>query len=116
MTRGLDHAGADRSREHCERRGSLLRRESPGQESPAYCELSKEEKGAFQIPLAEQNVRDYDKKRNLRIRDREKRIANGAVIEILAVDQKTREIVGLELRAEEADDGSSDKPRNICED
>lgn len=43
--------------------------------------------------------------RNLRIRDREKLLAPGAKIDLVATDTKTRELVGIELKAEEPDQG-----------
>ena len=43
--------------------------------------------------------------RNLRITDREKRIGPGATIDLLAVDTKANELVGIELKAEEPDQG-----------
>lgn len=43
--------------------------------------------------------------KNLRIVEREKLLAPGARIDLLAVDKKTRELVGIELKAEEADQG-----------
>lgn len=43
--------------------------------------------------------------RSLRVRDREKLLAPGARIDLVAVDTKTRELVGIELKAEEPDPG-----------
>ncbi|HEY9312380.1 hypothetical protein [Williamsia sp.] len=42
---------------------------------------------------------------NLRIIEREKQLAPGSKIDLLAVDTKTRELVGIELKAEEPDQG-----------
>lgn len=43
--------------------------------------------------------------KNLRLTDLEKRLAPGATIDLLAIDTKTRELVGIELKAEEPDQG-----------
>ncbi|CAA0138230.1 Uncharacterised protein [Mycolicibacterium vanbaalenii] len=43
--------------------------------------------------------------KNLRITHREKRLAPGAQIDLLAIDTKTGELVGIELKAEEPDQG-----------
>lgn len=46
----------------------------------------------------------YFKKRRLQVLSPETRIADGMVIDLLAVDKKTNELVGIELKAKEADD------------
>jgi hypothetical protein len=46
----------------------------------------------------------YVRKRGLKLRRSEARIAAGCVVDLLAEDTKTRELVGFELKAEEADE------------
>lgn len=43
--------------------------------------------------------------KHLQIIDREKELARGAKIDLLAIDRKTRELVGIELKVEEASQG-----------
>ncbi|ORA51900.1 hypothetical protein BST22_13690 [Mycolicibacterium chubuense] len=43
--------------------------------------------------------------KDLRIIEREKQLAPGSKIDLLAVDTRTRELVGIELKAEEPDQG-----------
>ena len=67
-------------------------------------ELFKEEVQLSRFLWLNQNFLKHAAK-NLRITDREKRIGPGATIDLLAVDTKTKELVGIELKAEEPDQG-----------
>lgn len=67
-------------------------------------ELFKDEAQLSRFLWLNQDFLAYAAK-NLRIRDREKRIAPGAKIDLVAVDTKTRELVGIELKAEVPDQG-----------
>lgn len=67
-------------------------------------ELFKEEKELSRFLWLNRDVLAYAKKNNLKIQSREARLAHGVVIDLLAVDSKTDELVGIELKAEEADD------------
>ncbi len=67
-------------------------------------ELFKEEKQLSRFLWLNKDVLSYIKKNNLKIQGRERRIANGVILDLLAVHRKTGELVGIELKAEEADD------------
>ncbi|QYL24428.1 hypothetical protein [Mycolicibacterium diernhoferi] len=67
-------------------------------------ELFKDEAQLSRFLWLNQDFLAYAAK-NLRIRDREKRIAPGAKIDLVAIDTKTRELVGIELKAEVPDQG-----------
>lgn len=67
-------------------------------------ELFKAESQLSRFLWLNQNFLDQATK-NLRIVDREKQIAAGSKIDLLAVDTKTRELVGIELKAEAPDQG-----------
>ncbi|MDP7724190.1 hypothetical protein [Mycobacterium sp. TY814] len=70
---------------------------------PTY-ELFKEEKDLSRFLWLNRDVLSYMKKKNLKILSREKRLSNGVIIDLVAEDRKTGELVGIELKAEEADD------------
>lgn len=70
---------------------------------PTY-ELFKEEKDLSRFLWLNKDVLSYAKKNNLKILSREKRLSNGVIIDLLAEDTKTGVLVGIELKAEEADD------------
>lgn len=67
-------------------------------------ELFKEEKELSRFLWLNKDVLSYAKKNNLKIESREYRIAKGVILDFLAVDRETGELVGIELKAEEADD------------
>jgi hypothetical protein len=67
-------------------------------------ELFKEESQLSRFLWLNKDVLAYAKKNHLKIVGRERSIASRARIDLLAVDTKTKELVGIELKAEEADD------------
>lgn len=67
-------------------------------------QLFKEEAQLSRFLWLNQDFLTYAAK-NLRITEREKRLGPGATIDLLAVDTKTNELVGVELKAEEPDQG-----------
>ncbi|KUI09917.1 hypothetical protein AU190_05760 [Mycolicibacterium acapulense] len=67
-------------------------------------ELFKEEKDLSRFIWLNRQVLTYAKKNHLSIEGRERVIANGCKIDLVAVDTSTDELVGFELKAEHADD------------
>jgi hypothetical protein len=74
----------------------------PGFQHPRV--LFKEEKELSRFLWMNWAVLPYVKEAGLRIQGREVRLASDSVIDLLAEDKKTGELVGFELKAEEADD------------
>ncbi|TFV61510.1 hypothetical protein E4P42_01020 [Mycobacterium sp. PS03-16] len=79
-----------------------LARPVPGFQQPR--QLFAEEKELSRFISMNWAVLPYIKKCGLRFRGREVRLAGNAVIDLLAVDKKTDELVGFELKASEGDD------------
>ncbi|MGE2718449.1 hypothetical protein [Mycolicibacterium celeriflavum] len=67
-------------------------------------ELFKEEKDLSRFIWLNRGVLTYAKKNHLVIEGRERVIANGCKIDLLATDTSANELVGFELKAEHADD------------
>lgn len=75
----------------------------PGYQLPRH--LFGEEKELSRFLVMNKDVLPYCKKHNLEIRGPEARIADNCRIDLLAVDKKSRELVGFELKAANADAG-----------
>lgn len=79
-----------------------LNRPVPGFQQPR--QLFAEEKELSRFLSMNWDALQYIKKAGLRFRGREVRIAGNCVIDLLAVDKKTDELVGFELKVAEGDD------------
>ncbi|ART68340.1 hypothetical protein BTO20_06875 [Mycobacterium dioxanotrophicus] len=75
----------------------------PGYQLPRH--LFDEEKQLSRFLFMNKDVLPYCKKNNLQIRGPEVRIAGDCRIDLLAVDKKSDELVGFELKAGNADQG-----------
>ena len=79
-----------------------LKNPIPGFQHPR--QLFADEKELSRFLWMNKAVLPYVKKAALRMRGREVRIADNCVVDLLAEDKKTGELVGFELKAAEADD------------
>jgi hypothetical protein len=79
-----------------------LKRPLPGFQQPR--QLFAEEKELWRFLSMNWAALPYIRKAGLRLRGREARIAQNCIIDLLAVDKKTDELVGFELKAGGGDD------------
>ena len=84
----------------------------PGFQRPR--ELFADEKELSRFLWMNRTVLAYLKKNRLRIRGREVRIADNSIIDLLAEDTDTGELVGFELKAGGADDRLVGQAGNTC--
>lgn len=93
-----DPSNTPRTRVHFFDRKKLV----PGYQHPRH--LFGDEKELLRFLMMNKDVLPYCKKNNLEIRGAEVRIADNCRVDILAVDTKSRELVGFELKATGADE------------